>query len=253
MCIAAVYFHEFDPYPLVVAANRDEYFDRPSAPPGMLVTNPIIIGGKDLLAGGTWLGVNEHGLAAGILNRRVEEKHMPSGARSRGLLCLDILRLKEPSQVCAFLENKSASRYRPFNLFFANAKEAYVAYDHGEEIACLRLEKGLHLLSNTSVYGPLSEKMNHAFPLFSSVADRLEPEKGHSAWIKTFKGILGDHGPAAHSNDPKDALCVHTSTYGTVSSSIIFYSRTEKSFHHYYAPAAPCRALYEGPFRTEVL
>ena len=81
-----------DRYPVIIAANRDEHYDRPSAPPALWSTRPKILAGKDLLAGGTWLGVNEHGLLVGILNRRSNSEPDPlTQTRSRGLLCLDLL------------------------------------------------------------------------------------------------------------------------------------------------------------------
>ena len=95
MCTLALYFQCFDRYPLLVAANRDEHFDRPSAPPSLLNNRPKLIAGKDLSAGGTWLGVNEFGLMAGILNRRINNGvALPATvARSPGLLCLELLQL----------------------------------------------------------------------------------------------------------------------------------------------------------------
>ncbi|MGN6731985.1 MAG: NRDE family protein, partial [Candidatus Binatia bacterium] len=59
VCTLAVYFHAVDDFPLIIAANRDEHYDRPSVPPSLLQTTPKIISGRDLRAGGTWLGFNE--------------------------------------------------------------------------------------------------------------------------------------------------------------------------------------------------
>ena len=95
MCTLALYFKVFPGYPLVVAANRDEHYDRPSAPPSITGTDPTILAGTDLRAGGTWLGVNEYGLLVGILNRRQKPGSIPQdNYRSRGLLCLELLRLR---------------------------------------------------------------------------------------------------------------------------------------------------------------
>src|ERR1700682_1686246 len=73
MCTLAIYFRVFGDYPVVVAANRDEFLNRPALPPTELGDRPRIIGGKDLRAKGTWLGINEHGLIVGLLNRRFAE------------------------------------------------------------------------------------------------------------------------------------------------------------------------------------
>jgi uncharacterized protein with NRDE domain len=76
--------------PLVVAANRDEAYDRPSAPPAEI--EPGIIDGKDLLGGGTWLGFNRHGLFVAVTNRSTPPRAPDS--LSRGLLALESLRCR---------------------------------------------------------------------------------------------------------------------------------------------------------------
>jgi len=250
MCIAAIYFQEFANYPLVIAANRDEYFDRPSRPPGILATKPMIMAGKDLLAGGTWLGINEHGLVAGVLNRSVEKKNWNADTKSRGLLCLDILHLMTPSQVCALLEEQQGSAYQPFNLFFANGKEFYVAYNRAEGIEWVQLQKGVHVLTNTSVYDVRSEKKGRAYSLFSPVAADPGLEPDPSSCVHTLKSVLSDH---HNKTSEKDAICVHTSSYGTVSSSIIFYNRAGKQFDFYHTTDAPCREPYKGPATLNIL
>ncbi|HET9296015.1 MAG TPA: NRDE family protein [Candidatus Binatia bacterium] len=100
MCTLALYFKVFSGYSLAVAANRDEHYDRPSAPPSIIERSPTIVAGRDLRAGGTWLGINEYGLVVGILNRRQQRGLLANGAyRSRGLLCLDLLRLRRVADV----------------------------------------------------------------------------------------------------------------------------------------------------------
>src|SRR5579872_5613581 len=86
MCTLAIYFKALADYPVIVAANRDEYLARPALPPTTLAEIPHIVGGKDLRASGTWLGINEHGMVAGLLNRRNGTLENDSELRSRGLL-----------------------------------------------------------------------------------------------------------------------------------------------------------------------
>jgi uncharacterized protein with NRDE domain len=243
MCLLALYFQEFDAYPLVVAANRDEYFARPSAPPQILRENPVIYGGKDLKAGGTWLGVNAYGLLVGILNRRspVDEQQ---DFRSRGLLCLDLLSRRSTPEVMVELERQQAFRYRTFNLVFADSLAAYVAYNAERRISWLRLERGLHVFGNGSVPDVRSEKLNHARLLFSRVAQALKPGPIFPDGIRLLRDSLSDH-KGANADAPKDAICVHTPLYGTVSSSLLFYSESEKRFTTYYAPGPPCQNRYQ--------
>ncbi|MFQ5902942.1 MAG: NRDE family protein [Candidatus Binatia bacterium] len=267
MCTLALYFQEFKEYPLIVAANRDEFYARPSASPQVLLEEPLVFGGKDLLAGGTWLGVNEHGLLAGILNRRSNTEKTHGTVRSRGSLCLDILKVKEPAQACALLMRERGSAYQAFNLLFANAEEAYVAYNVKGNIEFVKLAKGVHVLSNTSIYNPRSAKVDHAHNLFSHAGKQVHDDldasfmtrlfrRGTPIWdqpsfIRLFKGILNNHMLPKDSKDPRNAICVHTSNYGTVSSTILFYSRDEKRFFYHHAPAAPCRSDYEKLLSVE--
>ena len=231
---------------MIVAANRDEFFSRPSAPPQILSEKPRILGGKDLLAGGTWLGVNEHGLLAGILNRRYDSEKKQGPLRSRGLLCLDILTARSAAEARARLEREKSSAYQPFNLLCADAQEAYVAYNLEDEMAWIQLEKGLHILTNTSVYDPRSKKMDHARDLFSRTREGLQQNRGRSSWVRALRATLSDHARPQGSHSPKDSICVHTESYGTVSSSIVFYAPAEKRFESYHTPEAPCRGDY-GP------
>ena len=243
MCLLALCFQEFDAYPLVVAANRDEYYARPSAPPQVLGENPVIYGGKDLKAGGTWLGVNEYGLVVGILNRRsaVDEQQ---DLRSRGLLCRDLLSRRSTAEVLLELERQQAFHYRTFNLVFADSLAAYVAYNAERQISWLRLERGLHVFGNGTVPDVGSEKLNHARLLFGGLAQDLKSGQIFPDGVNLLRSSLSDH-TGGNAETPKDAICVHTPLYGTVSSSLLFYSQSERCFVTYYAPGPPCQNSYQ--------
>ena len=249
MCTLALYLREFKDHPLVIAANRDEHFSRPSAPPQVLLDKPMVIGGKDLVAGGTWLGVNEHGLIAAIVNRRLTAHQAVSTPRSRGLLCLDMLRARDSGQARHRLEQEDGSGYQPFLLLVASAAAAFVAYNSGSEIKRTELAAGVHVFSNTSFCDPDSGKLSHAHQLFSAAVEPLgteltRPVPQLTSSVKILQRILRDHRPANHSHDPRDAICVHTADYGTVSSSVIFQARAGSRFYFYHAAAAPCRANF---------
>lgn len=238
---------------MIVAANRDEFSSRPSAAPGVLGRNPLIFGGKDLLAGGTWLGVNEHGLLAGIVNRRAEPDAEVAASRSRGLLCLDILSAKEPLEARRLLSGQQGRLYRPFNLLFANKDRAYVAYNREREISWIELDKGLHVISNTSLYDRRSEKMDRSYLLFSRAWEQATAKGERESWMQALKTALSDHTLASGRSDPKGSVCVHTESYGTVSSSIIFYVSAEKRFYNCCAPGPPCRNGFGEPLTVSAL
>ncbi|HEY3304350.1 MAG TPA: NRDE family protein [Candidatus Binatia bacterium] len=253
MCTLAVYLREFDGYPLVVAANRDEHYSRPSASPRLLAKDPAIFGGQDLVARGTWLGVNEHGLAAAIVNRRAEAPDTDGTPRSRGLLCLDMLGAKNAAEACAWLGRERGSNYQPFLLLIATPDAAFVAYNDKAGIRRVDLAPGLQVFGNTSFTEFGGGKLNHARELFSTAAVSLrsqlkEPGAQVGSAVEILHGVLSDHSSAISSEEPKDALCVHIpgADYGTVSSSIIFLPRIGKQFYFYHAPGAPCSAKFEA-------
>ena len=124
MCTLAIYFKVAPKWPVIIAANRDEFLDRPATDPALLSDDPQIVGGKDLRAGGTWLGLNEYGLVAGLLNRRPAEESNPD-ARSRGMLCLDALQRSTAADAARFAGAERGCDYNPFNLLMASREEAY--------------------------------------------------------------------------------------------------------------------------------
>ncbi len=243
----ALYFKSFEDYPIVVAANRDEHYDRPSAPPALLKANPAILAGRDLRVGGTWLGVNEHGLAAGILNRRTDGEQEPRPeARSRGLLCLDILGLKSAFDARRYVEGHSAD-YQPFTLVCADADAAWSAYNGAGRIRTKSLGPGLHVFSSATESNPASDKRDRASVRFAGVADNLRSDGSVGAdGFLQLREVLGDHTLGDGSNDPRDAICMHGESAGTVSSSIVVYSRRERRVRTFFCSGAPCRNVFDS-------
>ena len=90
MCLLAIQYRLVPEAPILVAANREEFYDRKSQPPSIQSGKPRILSGTDLQAGGTWLGVNQNGLFVGATNRM--KMSPPVAPRSRGVLCRELLR-----------------------------------------------------------------------------------------------------------------------------------------------------------------
>lgn len=84
MCIIFVAYQVHKQYPLILAANRDEFWQRPTQPAQFWPDAPHILGGRDLLAGGTWLGVSRQGRVAAVTNYRDPQQR--EAERSRGEL-----------------------------------------------------------------------------------------------------------------------------------------------------------------------
>jgi uncharacterized protein with NRDE domain len=169
VCTLALYFQLFDGLPLLVAANRDEYYDRPSAEPAVVGTTPRILAGRDLRAGGTWLGANEHGLLVGILNRRANGAALPPLAlRSRGQLCMDLLTHNSAAKAAAAIEADN-HRYNPFTVMFADESNAFAAYNNGHKIETRRR----WMRGCTCSAAPLNRTLVHSRP----TARRLDSPK----------------------------------------------------------------------------
>jgi uncharacterized protein with NRDE domain len=248
MCTLAIYFRRFDGFPIVIAANRDEARDRPSAPFQQLADAPRAWGGRDLRAGGTWLGVNEHGVVAGILNRRIE-RDAGRPYRSRGLLCLEALSAARAAEAAARAMAEEPLRYRPFTLLVADSSEAYLLHQGESRIEALPLEPGLHVLGNVLPPDP-SAKRSRAHGLFAAAAKALEVDPRSAEGEAALRAALSDHRPADGSGDPRDSICVHAGDYGTVSSSLVVYSVRENAFYTAHALGPPCSTPFD--LRVEV-
>jgi uncharacterized protein with NRDE domain len=253
VCTLAIYFRMFDDYPLIVAANRDEHYDRPSAPPRLGETAPKIIAGRDLRAGGTWLGVNEIGLLAGILNRHFDGQNaVEAAARSRGLLCMDVLMRSSAVAAGEFLQT-DRHRYNPFTLLFADRNDAFVSYNEEQTIITQKLTPGLHVFSSAAAFDLRSAKAERAYALFERPEIHACLARGDlNELVSALQEALADHTLAPGSDNPGDAICVHRDGSGTVSSSILVYLKPQSRFDIFFCAGPPCRTGFGTALRLAV-
>ena len=140
VCTLAVYTDAWSDLPLLVAANRDEFYERPASPPRLLGRGDAF-GGCDLRAGGSWLAIGRHGLVVGILNRRTDRAPDPS-CLSRGALCVELAEARSMDEALARLRAEDPDRYNPFNLLVADRRGALVAQNRGGRLSIEHLEPG---------------------------------------------------------------------------------------------------------------
>lgn len=121
MCLIVLAHRMHPAYPLVLAANRDEFHARPTAPAAFWPGAPQVLAGRDLQAGGTWLGVSRQGRWAALTN--VREAVTPAGRPSRGLLVSDFLRGNRPP--VRYLEQvaRRGWKYAGFNLLAGDGRQ----------------------------------------------------------------------------------------------------------------------------------
>jgi len=145
MCLIAFAWRSHPRYRLVVAANRDEYFGRPAAPAGFWDDHSNVLAGRDLEAGGTWLGITLGGRFAALTNyRNPADKKI--GAPSRGALVADFLTGRTSSQEYAQLVERRAADYNGFSLLVGDVASMFFFSNHGERTT--RVAPGVHGLSN---------------------------------------------------------------------------------------------------------
>jgi len=224
MCSVVILRRPGHPWPVLLAANRDEMADRPADPPDRhWPDRPDVVAGRDRLSGGSWLGLNRAGVVAGVLNRPGSLGPAP-GKRSRGELVLEALEHADAVEAAVALAELDARAWRPFNLLVADDRDAYWIAGPDEDgaragrpVRVLPVPEGVSMLTSRDLNDRSSPRIARYLPRFET-AEVPDPETGDwSAW----EALLADT-DAEPGAGPDGALAVVTGTgYGTVSSSLI--------------------------------
>jgi uncharacterized protein with NRDE domain len=248
MCTLIALFRVNPHAPLIIAANRDEFYARSTSPPGLLLKTPRAAGGRDLEKGGTWLAVSERGVFAGLTNQRTYSPPDPT-RWTRGEIILQAIAGETAEASARTLSSLDPSLYNPFNLLIGDANALFVAYSRPEarRIEILPLPAGIWILPNDKIASPDFPKAGRAEELAKSIAEATLPDL-----LKSLPALLADHElPASDSIPPPptestfasdfarklQALCVHTPAYGTRSSAIIAIG--DRGVLHYLAAEGP--------------
>lgn len=253
MCTLAIYVRAFPEFPLIVAANRDEFLSRPTAPPLLLDPAASIFGGRDEVAGGTWLAVNRHGVVGALLNRRTDEPPDPR-RRSRGQLCLAMLRSESADAARSVLRTENPDDYNPFNLLVADRRTAWVATNHPASMAVTDLGPGLHLITNLDLNDPRCPRIAGSYRLFAELLSDGAPAPASRDFRVRLRRILSAHDTQL---DPRsgaygNSLCLHSDEYGTRSSTLIFLDQSGR-WTYFHANEPPCRRDYDSQPVMEVM
>ncbi|MDO8607233.1 MAG: NRDE family protein [Phaeospirillum sp.] len=223
MCTLVLLRRPSEPWPLIMAANRDEMADRPSRPPGRWWEDrPEIVAGQDILAGGSWLGVNETGVMAAILNRMGTLGPQP-GKRSRGELVLEALDHADAADAAQALSGLKASSYRPFNMVIADNRDAFWLRADGRTIQALPIAPGLHMLSALELDDRASPRIEAYLGRFqASAPPRPDPDHPLGGDWADWTGLLADTGRDGPDGEETPSMCfTRANGFGTVSCSLI--------------------------------
>jgi hypothetical protein len=231
MCLLALFFRAVPDAPLVVGANREEAYARGGEPPRLLPGPCPAVAGVDPTAGGTWLGVNAHGVLAAVTNR--PKSNAPARPRSRGLLVRDLLTC--PSAAVA-VERATAeldqNRYAGCNVLCADQERA-VVLEARAWLSVRPLPPGLHVLTARDVNDLGDHRIAHALAWLGG--RDYATSRDCVAALKELCGQTGNGGPP---------ICLHGEQGGTVSSSIIVLRPRLHESTYLHAQGPPDRTPY---------
>lgn len=241
MCTLIVLNEHLKSHPLVVAANRDERYDRTASAPAehRSLAGRTMLRPWDHEKCGTWIGVSEEGWFVGITNQD-DGKHEET-ERSRGQVVDAILGMKTHYDAAAYLRDLSHSRVHlnPFNLIFGRPGSLFLCrYREDCNLELDPLWGGINVISNDCDGHHYQRKVNHAYAL----ACRIDPDGSELVASAELFKLLGDH-TGATPLDPYQAMCVHAPAvgFGTRSTSIITVSK-EGDAEYWYSEGPPCQS-----------
>jgi hypothetical protein len=220
--------------PILVAANREERFDRPTQYPKIQSGSPRVVCGIDRQAGGTWLGVNQYGLLCAVTNRR--KLRLPTDPRSRGLLCRELLELRNARDAAAHVAKELATgAYAGANYVCADGR--YAAVVHGaDKIEVVELTPGLHVIGSGDMDNKKDEREDF-------VRRMLELHTLDSA--VAFLAVASRVFSRTPDHYGRRGVVLAGSDFGTVSSTLISLPRKIQHAVYQYAPGPPCNCAYD--------
>jgi len=234
MCTLLVWKHRHNRFGLIAAANRDEFLARAATTPTSLSSDPLVVGGRDATAGGTWFAINEHGIVTALTNRRGAGVHDPS-RRSRGLLVAEIARSRSMAQAEKIAERIDPAEYNPFVLFVGDADEAFALHGGDDGSRLVRIDDGAHAITNWDL--DASSPPKAAFAREAARAFPIDGDDDAEGLAARLHELLSGHGSGAD-----EALCVHRpqTGYGTRSTSVALVGFRQSDTRLYHAEGPAC-------------
>jgi uncharacterized protein with NRDE domain len=218
------------PHTVLIAANRDEDVGRPSDSPLVLNESPRVVGGRDQLAGGTWLAVREGPAVVALLNRRGKLPE-PGRIRSRGMLTMDLARgpLDPPLTI-------REGEYAPFSLLYATPRSCRLLVWDGEAQRVIEISPGWHVLTHQELDDPTE-------PRAAYLVQRLRERPPAPANVEEeLVAMLREHGEGG-----TPPVCLHQGRMVTVSASLVRLA--EHGVRYLHAEGRPCEHEFQDQSR----
>jgi len=231
MCLLVFSYKCHPIYKLILAANRDEFYNRPTLQAQFWGENNFIFSGRDVEVGGTWLGVNKNGRVAALTNYR-DIRNIKIEAPSRGRLVTDFLSGKTSADVYSKMLTESGNKYNGFNLIFGDLNSVF--YFNTVSAKVEELNPGIYSLSNHLLNSlwPKSQKINS---LFNNVISRKNFTAAGLFEILTDTEIFDDNllpdtGLTKELERAVSPIFVVTPAYGTRCSAVVLIDKENNLF-----------------------
>jgi len=220
MCTVVILRRPDHDWPVLIGANRDEMNNRPWQNPARHWDDrPNVIAGIDEEAGGTWLGLNDEGVIACVLNRFGTLGSHPD-FRSRGELPLEALDHAEAVTAAEAFKDLNPKAYRPFNMIIADFRTAWWIKNDGIKIEVIEIEEGLSMLSAQDLNDvENSDRLKMHLPRFRNAP---VPDPDSDDWM-AWQALMGSDKSI---KDTRGAMQIETDIgFETVSSTLIALSK----------------------------
>lgn len=221
MCTVVILRRQGHKWPIIFGANRDEQVDRPWKPPGRhWADRENVVAGIDLLAKGTWMGLNDEGVVACVLNRHNSLGPDPT-LRSRGEIVLEALDHGDAADAAEGLASLDGRNYRPFNLIVADNRDAFwlknSSCDNNGVVEIMKVPEGLSIITSHDMNDSASDRGDFYTPLFTAACP---PDVDNCDW-SDWKRLMASRDFKKGANPSEAMLIVSDTGFGTLSSSLL--------------------------------
>ncbi len=245
MCILALYFQSTSDAPVLIAHNREDLYDRSTAPPRVHYGRPKVICPVNRKDGGTWIGVNQYGLVVAVINR-VKPSPEPSRTPSVYTLCRELLNCNSAQHaLTTCCEKLRAGDYPPSHFLCVDRRQGALV-QYGEDLEVVFLHPGLHLLTAGSLNDPRDPRQDFARRMMT-----LQRLDSAVAFLAAASRVF------SRKADPEGrrGLVITGNEFGTVASSLLAITHRPSHAVFHYAPGPPSETPYEdySAFLRQVL
>ena len=228
MCLIVIGYNYHPDYKLFFAANRDEFYHRPSSPADFWNDEPSLLAGRDLKEGGTWCGITKNGRFAAITNYR-DMKLIKKDALSRGRIVTDFLLGTSSPEFYSNELKESSDLYNGYGLIFGDVNE--LLFFSSQTKKTIKIETGIHGLSNHLLDTPWF-KVRKAKELLKKAIDKGDTLVDDLFLMLSDKTIspeneLPDTGLPKEIERNISSIFVETPDYGTRSSTVILIDKKD--------------------------